>query len=649
LAVLVALAGHPATATGLSVPAAAQDRLDAARDDLLARRFEQALAEIEALLAAPELPSEQRADALALRSEVHVALGDLDAAERDFRELLLLRPDHAPDPQRTPAKARARFLAAQASLVGRLSVRADPPDARIVVDGREVGPLPADGLMVLAGEHEVVAERAGFDALGQLVRVDAGGVAQLELRLVPNARSVLVHTEPEGVDVVLDGTWVGRTVRPAGPEPEGAAAPAAQLRIEDVAPGEHVIELSKPCHRTERIEDVIAVDLLDRSPRDYELVQLRPASATLRLRGGPAGAEVRVDGAAVAVLPADAVSLCPGEHRIEVRSEERIVWASKASLEDAREHVLEVVARPNAVLAGSEWPESLAGLLGQFNVESGLRIAEGADLSRPEGWASASLRPDTDLAFAPAGRASSWYVHSPALGIVERIDLEPAWGLERPSWTGVVWGAHTVDSALGGPALVAEVHPGSPADAAGLRPGDRIVAVGGSPVASSAQVRAVLGVATARSPLRIEWQSSRDGTRREGELHGAVTPRLDLPRRAGQAAVWAAWATVDALHGGGWAPLALANLALLRDACGAREQAAETWRQVSLPERVGLGQGTVRYYLGRALQRLGRDEAAEEALGAAARSPATAVDDEGPQVAPAALDRLADLRLEPGG
>jgi hypothetical protein len=64
---------------------------------------------------------------------------------------------------------------------------------------------------------------------------------------------------------------------------------------------------------------------------------------------------------------------------------------------------------------------------------------------------------------------------------------------------------------------------------------------------------------------------------------------------------------------------------------------------VRWPERAGIGAGTVQYYSGRALERMGREDAAVEAYRAAAASAATTGTDGGPAIAPAARDRLADL------
>jgi hypothetical protein len=196
--------------------------------------------------------------------------------------------------------------------------------------------------------------------------------------------------------------------------------------------------------------------------------------------------------------------------------------------------------------------------------------------------------------------------------------------------------------------VVVEVRANGASAAAGLAPGDRILSVGGVDVGSAAQLRGVLALATADQPLRVDWRTA-DGTARTAQLRAGRTPRLeaDRPIDAGRAAVRAAWAVVDGLCDVERAPAALSNLALLYSGAGRHDRAIETWRRVRWPAREGIGDGTTRYYLGRELQLTGQAAAAAEALRVAAASQATAFDDEGPAIAPAARDRLLDL--EPAG
>jgi tetratricopeptide (TPR) repeat protein len=625
------------------VPGSARLLLDAIRDDLVGLRFEEALAAIEALLGQPFLSEADRGEALVLRSQAHVAFGDLDAAEQDYREILRTRPGFAPDTSLTPKKAMERFQRARAALIGQIVVDVRPPDAVVLLDGRPVAVTPEAKVPLVSGEHVIRAEREGFDPLQQTVRVEANKDARVELRLVPNARTVIVRTEPDDVDVSLNGAWVGKTARPADDDPWGTARKPAELKIENLTLGEYQIELSKACYRNESFRDLLTVDLLDWSPKVYERVALTPVRSTVVLVDGPEGAEVRIDGRAMSRLPGRPLEVCPGERRVEVLHGERRAWSHVVTLAEEEERVLQVEPRPNVVLLGRDgWPPELRPFVQHFNAE----IDETATPPRDgESWERLGLRPDVDLALAPRERRRDdepgWWLYSPALRLVTSIDASPE--LDRPQWTGVSWGLAVVDSERQGRGLVAHVVEGGAAATAGLRPGDRLVALGGSQVETAVQARRILAVASLGAPLDAEWLSP-DGTSRRGRLEGRITLRLVAGSGDdADALVRAAWARVDAACDVEHASVATANLALLLSRHGRHEEAVRAWRRVELAERAGIGRGTVQYYLGRELQQIGLESEAIRAHRAAAAGKATAFDDEGPAVAPAARDCLADL------
>ena len=67
---------------------------------------------------------------------------------------------------------------------GSLSIRSEPPGARITIDGQPRGTTPATIPNLSAGDHSVVLELGGRKAT-QSVRIEAGGTAQL---MVPMPR-----------------------------------------------------------------------------------------------------------------------------------------------------------------------------------------------------------------------------------------------------------------------------------------------------------------------------------------------------------------------------------------------------------------------------------------------------------------------------
>jgi hypothetical protein len=590
----------------------------------------------------------ERAEALVLRAQTHVAFGDLDAAEDDFAEILRMRPGYAPDPSLTPRKAMERFERVRADLVGALRVDSDPPDARLFLDGLAVVPDGNGLVRLLAGEYELRVERVGFDASVETIRVEAGKELTLSPRLVPNARSVILRTEPADVEVLLDGEPVGRTERPGG----GLSSAAAELVIENVPLGEHRFQFRKECYRTAEARDTLTVDLLDRSPKRYDRITLSPSRATLVLDGGPAEAEVSVDGKPSGGLPAE-LEICPGERRLEIRLGQRVIWRSTERLVEATTTRVDVEARPNLALAGIEKPQAaLADLIGGFNDAGAVETPSGFDPAADESWAGLRLPGHTDLVLTVvrathSGGHDRWLLYSPILRTV--AELVP--GQERagrPVWYGTAWGFTVVDSEIGGPARVATVDARGPAAEAGLAPADRIVSLGGREVSSASDVRSTLRAASSRAPIEVHWRTAR-GEAKQGTLTGRRTPLLEAAAgSAERAVVRAAWALVDSLSAPEGDPAALANLALLLGAHGQHEPAADTWRRVRWGDRPGIGPGTTSYYLGRELERLGREEQAADAYRSAAASEATTFDDDGPRVAPAARDRLIGLGVDVG-
>jgi hypothetical protein len=625
-------------------PAASESRLEPIRRQIEGARFEAALAAIDALVADPALGLADRAEALALRSQAHVGLGSLDAAERDWREVLRLRPGYAPVESLTPAKALERFRKVQAEIVGQIRLSLDPPGARVTIDGVPYAPDGSGVVHALAGERTVRAEHPGHDPDERIVRVEAGRQTPLTLALLPNARTVIVRTEPDGVVVRVDGVEAGTTVRR-----DDLAGGPAELVLENLPLGEHAFELSRPCYATQTLRDVLSVDLADRAPKRYETMRLLPARARVSLGGDPAGADVRLDGAVVGRLPIAALETCPGEHVVEVRASGRTVWRERLDLAESSHSKVDVAARPNLVWIARDGaiPTAAREFVSAFTILDRLPLPDAFAPERDASWVALGLSRECDLALAlvPSarhGEADAWVLYSPILRIATVLDGPPA-GAARPGWTAVTWGFSTADPGDGGAPVVVTVDTGAPAATLGLSPGSRVAAVGGRKVVSSAELRAALAAAPAGRELRVSWTDA-EGRTKEGSLVGRAGPKLAAERGEPRAAaLLASWALVDSIADPDHAPTALASLALLFLDAGHPDLAEQTWRRVAWGDRAGIGEGTKAYYLGVALEAQGKEDAAAALYRQAAATAARTFDDAGPEVAPAARDRLADL------
>ena len=615
-----------------------RELLDTIREDLVALRFEKALAALESLVTSPSLSDDERIEAMVLRSQTHAALGDFESAVESYRQILLRRPGWVPDRSLTPKKAMERFQSVRDGLIGSVRFALDPADATLWIDGQErLDTL--ESLPLIAGTHEIRVGRRGHDPVEQTLEIGAGENVELSVALVPNARTVILRTEPDDVEVWLDGRLAGRTTRVTDFAAIGQAP--AQLVLEDVPLGEHTFEFRAECRRAEKIVDALNVDLLDRAPKRYDTVRLAESFVQLTPIGGPAGTELRVDGRTVTTLPAESVQACPGERDLRAVYAGRVLWSERVHLVEGVPSTLEIRARPNLALVGFDrLPRELEALQSSFNF-SRVEASSSADFSLESTWAALVLEGHTDLVLAPdldsrQGTASSWWLYSPVLRSFER--LTRAATATEPSWSTVTWGLTLVDA--DGPLVAENRRAGAGSPAAG----SRILSAAGVPVSDVADLRARLAAAADAGSIDIEWAGP-DGTKASGRLAASVGPWLQDRGLGGiDAALRAAWAVVAAESRAPDAAAALANLALLLGAHGEHELAARTWRRVDWPDdRAGVGAGTVAYYLGRELQVLGRDSEAIVALRRAASSAARAENDDGPALAPAARDRLVDL------
>ncbi|NIO59284.1 MAG: hypothetical protein GTO33_08065 [Acidobacteria bacterium] len=620
-----------------SAPATTRELLDSIREDLVELRFEKALAALAPLVTSPVLTEEERVEAMVLRSQTHAALGDFKSAEEDYRQILMRRPGWVPDRSLTPKKAMDRFEKVRDALIGRVRFALDPADATLWIDGREqvdtLEPLP-----LLAGRHTIRAARRGHDPVEQTLEVAAGENIELSIELIPNARTVILRTEPEDVEVWLDGRSVGRTARVE--EFLGLGQAPAQLVLEDVPLGEHTFEFRAECRRAEKIVDALNIDLLDRAPKRYDTVRLAESYVLLTPVGGPGGAEFRVDGRTVATLPTETVQACPGERELQAVFADRVLWSERRTLVEGVPQTLEIRARPNLALVGLDrLPRELEALAATVNVFP-LDADSNADFSQDSTWNALDTVQPFDLALAPdpdspRRAAQSWWLYSPVLHSLDHLEGVP--GVEKPEWRTATWGLTLVDA--GGPLVVESL------DSTPGRPdvGSRVLKAAGVPVADVSALREQLTAAAAQGAIELEWTKP-DGGTATGRVLATVGPWLrELGPRGIDDAFRAAWAVVAADSQASDAPAALANLALVFSARGEHALAVRTWQRVDWPERDGIGAGTVAYYLGRELQALGRDEEAVEALRRAASSRARTGTDDGPPVAPAARDRLADL------
>ncbi len=672
LAFLVPLAGLPVARAGDASPAPAavegsraeaagmraRRLVEEARSAFLDAEFEKAAAAageaISLLEGAPgeALPPADRrgllATALDLLAQSRFNVGDENGMNEAIRRLLAVDPGYQVDVEIAGPKYARLFEAKRAELVGFLVVACRPlPCETVIVDGRS-RPLGERGrLALVAGNHRVVVERHGFEPadLGE-VEVPPGKETRVETTLRQVARDVLVVTVPPGADVSLDGTPVGTTV--AAGDGEATSAP---LTVRDVPPGPHVLVVSAPCRR--RVEQSLEVVLDEKDPGPLVLppIELEEAWGTIRISWNGTEGLVSLDGSPV--HPGE-TRACPGEHEVSLAVAGRRVFVAHVSVRDGE--TVTVRPRPRPTLAvptegagpfpalrGDAWnrtelPASavaesgriLAGILGDG---SGDVPTWPAIVRRLVPEAAAPLlaaAPEADLvAFAlpvkdPVRNLSRLVLVDPRRGVVEavawpendrrapgEIDRALAWRPPaRDSWLGL----DLADRVRGAP-VVAQVTGGSPAEAAGIRGGELLLAVGGRDVSGAEEAERLLAALPPgrETELRLLGEEARTV-----KVLPLPVVHVDSPARLRDRLLLPALATAGVLRVAGAPaeriPAAVAE-GLLLAACGSALEAARVLDRVTVdavedPE--GDARGTVLWVLEGLLRRIDRDAYADE-------------------------------------
>ena len=659
--------------------------------------YEKAVAALDAAITALEASTpkdaarrDKLASAYEMRARSKFGLGDQDGAKADFVLLLKTHPSHTLSGQVSP-RVVALFEETLKETVTTMTVSVTPATARIELDG---APLAAAGTVrVSVGEHVVTAEQQGFRSAKQTVTAALGSTAEVSLTLERLSSVLRIITSPPDVEVKVDGVSVGKT---AAPPAEAGAPPAtvsAPLIVGDVANGSHVVELRRDCFVTSSTR--VAVE----KPDDYPVgpVTLQPAVAALSVSANQAGAQVFVDGQERGGAPYKTTELCEGEHLIEVRTRfgrdvkrvdvkagNNIVFegiikptfaivsasgAAASSPQDIRVTVeramgssqtVRLLAPPadqaDKALKGNQltpdWLATDAGgrpvgaaaqMAGPMRKEASMKLAETFGV---QGVASVTAVDANRVVVAllAAGSTSPDVLEisldntASIAAAVNKLD-QPI-PLSRPS-VGII----AIDVADVAGAVVTGIDANSPAASTSLKVGDVIVQATGQPVNDATALSKVVIGQKAGQSLAVEVRDAAGAAKRV-DLPVYATPRviglseqglpvnrvlLDLRARSAD--------ITDPFE----QSVARLNTAVALGRVGEWSAAQAELRQVKLPDRPGVGNGTVQYLLGVAAEALGNRAEAEAAYKAAAATESLLTDD-GPRVKDLAEARLAELQ-----
>lgn len=690
------------TTTAAAQQAAADAQFQEARRLFDALDYEKAVTALDAAIAALEASTpkdvarrDKLASAYEMRARSKFGLGDQDGAKADFVLLLELNPAHTLSGQVSP-RVVALFEETLKETVTNITVSVTPPTARMELDGV---PLPSAGtIRVAVGDHVVSADQQGFRPAKQTVTAALGTTAEVSLALERVSSVLRIVTSPPDVEVKVDGVSVGKTV--AAPPAEGAApgtaAVSAPLIVSDVTTGPHVVELKRDCFVASTTR--VPVD----KPDDYPVgpVTLQPAVATLSVTANQPGAQVFIDGQDRGVVPYKTAELCEGEHLVELRTPfgrdlKRIDAraGNQLTFEGVIKPTFAVVSASGAVanlpqdmrvlveraMGGSQtarllappadqadkalkanqltsdWLATDAGgrpvgasaqMAGPVRKEASTRLA---DTFGVQGVASVTVVDPNKVVLALLAAGSTTPdVFEVSLDNTASINaavakLDRVVPLSRPSI-----GILAIDVAdVAGP-VIAGIDANSPAATTAMKVGDVIVQADGQAVTDAAVLAKVVSGHGAGQNVALEVRDAAGAAKRV-DLAVFLTPRviglaeqglpvnrilLDLRARVAE--------TTDPFE----QSVMRLNTAVALARVGEWGAAQAELQRVKLPDRPGVGNGTVQYLLAMAAEALGNRAEAEAAYKAAAATESLLTED-GPRVKDLAEARLAELQRPP--
>ncbi len=174
----------------------------------------------------------------------------------------------------------------------------DPPQAQIFIDGELVGKSPCAVDNIQPGEHLLSATLDGFYEVRRTFTLTRGEIARISLRLEPITGLLLLHSEPDGANVEINGNFIGTT----------------PLFLSDVTLGKKEISFSKAGYVTKKVEII----LNDRTPKKVA-VQLMGNYGALNINSTPRGASIILNSSIIKKTPALLEKVATGEHKIELK------------------------------------------------------------------------------------------------------------------------------------------------------------------------------------------------------------------------------------------------------------------------------------------------------------------------------------------
>jgi TolB-like protein len=133
--------------------------------------------------------------------------------------------------QKIKVNPRSRFdlQVSLQSLPGSLSISSDPKEARVILNGKDMGKTPMELTNVAEGKYTLELVAPNYQNWLQRINIQSGQNSEVKAKLTVIPGSMMVASEPSGAEVFFEKQRVGKTPLLLENIPPGSAAVYLQL------------------------------------------------------------------------------------------------------------------------------------------------------------------------------------------------------------------------------------------------------------------------------------------------------------------------------------------------------------------------------------------------------------------------------------
>jgi hypothetical protein len=214
------------------------------------------------------------------------------------------------------ANKESYLTAVLQEMTGSISIKSEPSNATILVNGNNVGSTPDTIINLKPGEHQVEVRMDGLDNWSDSVEVTAGKESTVTALLQKITGSISITSTPVKAGIYIDGEEVGIT-------------PA---KLPSIPVGTHEIEVKIDGHEDWKKSIVIKKE---KEMSLNAVLQLNIGS--ISIESYPENAIINLDGKDVGKAPKRLTDIIAGTHEVEVLLDGYVTWKKTIKVKAEKE------------------------------------------------------------------------------------------------------------------------------------------------------------------------------------------------------------------------------------------------------------------------------------------------------------------------